>query len=205
MLTAPNLARFAWLTHGFGGRDSSYPAAVTTLRQIHSGIVLEATQPGVDRFAEGDALVTSQPGLVIGVRTADCVPILIADERTQAVAAIHAGWRGTAEKIAAQAVRELANRYGSQPQDLHAAVGPAIGGCCYEVGPEVARRLGTETDRAVKIDLAAINGKQLAEAGISDVWQARECTLCAASRYFSFRREREAAGRMISFIGAVRP
>jgi purine-nucleoside/S-methyl-5'-thioadenosine phosphorylase / adenosine deaminase len=140
--------------------------------------------------------------VVVGVRTADCVPILIADERTHAVAAIHAGWRGAAEGIAGAAVQELIARYGSRPEDLHAAVGPAIGGCCYEVGPEVAIRFGIETDSAVKIDLAAINERQLAAVGVEDVWLAGECTFCEGERYFSFRREREAAGRMVSFIGA---
>jgi len=202
MLRAPNLSSFAWLTHGFGGRDSVYPDGITTLRQVHSAFVLEASAPGLDRFAEGDALVSNSPGVVIGVRTADCVPILIADERTHAVAAIHAGWRGAAAGIVGAAVQELISRYGTRAEDLHAAVGPAIGGCCYEVGPEVARRFGIETASAVKIDLAAINRRQLAAVGVWDIWLAGECTFCNGETYFSFRREREAAGRMTSFIGA---
>jgi len=202
MLKAPNLARLPWLIHGFGGRESVYPPGITTLHQIHSGLVLEAAGPGADRFADGDALVSNQPGTVAGVRTADCVPILIADERTHAVAAIHAGWRGTAAGIAAGAVRELITRYGSRPQDLRAAIGPAIGPCCYEVGPEVARQLGMAAEGPVKVDLAAINRRQLADAGVSDIWLAAECTFCEAGRYFSFRREKEAAGRMISFVGS---
>jgi YfiH family protein len=200
MLTAPNLSRFPWLTHGFGGRDSSYPDGITTLRQIHSAKILEATEPGADRFADGDALIARQTGLIVGVRTADCVPILIADERTRAVAAVHAGWRGSAERIVACAVNELTTRYGSRPQDLYAAIGPAIGGCCYEVGPEVALRFGTDTSR---IDLAAINERQLAGAGVQDIWRAGECTFCEAYRYYSFRREKENAGRMLSFIGSI--
>jgi len=201
MLRAPNLSKFAWLMHGFGGRDSVYPEGITTLRQVHSGVVLEALAPGLDRFAEGDALVSNAPGVVVGVRTADCVPILIADERTHAVAAIHAGWRGAAAGIAGAAIQELITRYGSRPENLHAAIGPAIGGCCYEVGPEVALRFGIETNSAVNVDLPAINEKQLAAAGVPDVWLARECTFCEGNRYFSFRRERDAAGRMISFVG----
>ena len=105
------------------------------MKQIHSGLVLEAVPPGGDRFSEGDGLVTKTPGMLVGVRTADCVPILIADERTRAVASVHAGWRGTADRISrGAAVRELITRFGSRAEDLHAAVGPSIGPCCYEVG-----------------------------------------------------------------------
>jgi YfiH family protein len=208
MLKAPNLARLPWLIHGFGGRESVYPAGVTTLRQVHSGTLLEAPGPGADRYAEGDALVSNQPGTIIGIRTADCVPILIADGRTHAVAAIHAGWRGTAAAIAAKAAEELITRYGSRPEDLHAAIGPAIGACCYEVGPDVARQFGMWDSRLaraatpVKIDLAEINERQLAGRGVTDIWQAHQCTFCESERYFSYRKEKEAVGRMLSFVGA---
>jgi YfiH family protein len=202
MLTAPNLAQFDWLTHGFGGRDSLYPPGVTTLHQIHSGIVLEALKPGADRFADGDALVSQTAGTLVGVRTADCVPILIADGHTHAVAAIHAGWRGTAANITAQAVRTMVRLYGSRTEDLHAAIGPAIGGCCYEVGLDVARQLGIQANGPVKIDLANINETQLKAAGVTDIWQSGQCTFCMPEHWYSFRREKEAAGRMMAFIGA---
>jgi YfiH family protein len=201
MLKAPNLARFSWLIHGFGVRESVYPAGVTTLRQIHSAVVLEAVGPGADRFADGDALVSNEPGSIVGVRTADCVPILIADERSRAVAAIHSGWRGAAAGIAVVAATELITRYGARAEDLHAAIGPAIGACCYEVGPEVARQFGKEPSGPVKIDLAAIVARQLADMGVTDIWQSGQCTFCESDRYFSYRREKEAAGRMLSFIG----
>ena len=207
MLTAPNLIGFDWLLHGFGLRDSLYPAPITTLYQIHSATVVEAVGAGGDKIAEGDAIITRQPGMVVGVRTADCVPILIVDARTHAVASVHAGWRGTAQTIVAAAVGELGTRYGSRPEDLHAAVGPAIGGCCYEVGPEVARRFGAwnpdlaQAEEPVHIDLASICEMQLRAAGVGDVWVAGECTFCRAERFYSFRREKERAGRMISFAG----
>jgi hypothetical protein len=201
MLKAANLSRFPWLEHGFGFRDSTYPDSIATLKQIHSARVFEAHAPAVDRFAEGDALVTNAPGLCVGVRTADCVPILIADERTHAVSAVHAGWRGTAENIVSHAVYEMITRYGSRREDLHAAIGPSIGPCCYEVGPEVASRFDSRRQDSC-IDLPAINERQLEEIGVPDIWIARECTFCDPRRYFSFRREKEQAGRMISFIGA---
>jgi YfiH family protein len=213
MLRAPNLAVFDWLVHGFGLRDSSYPVPITTVQQIHSGLVVEATQPSVEPIAEADGIVTRRAGLLIGVRTADCVPILIADERTRAVACIHAGWRGTACNIAIAGVNAMISRFGSHPADLRAAIGPAIGPCCYEVGGEVARRFQAwnpgladvemlpHVDTPTHIDLPAINEKQLKVAGVKDIWQAHECTFCAHGRFFSFRRERENAGRMLSFIG----
>jgi hypothetical protein len=206
MLKAPNLSHLEWLIHGFGFRDSIYPERIATLKQIHSDIVLEATLPA-DRFAEGDALISLPPGPVVGVRTADCVPVLIADSRTRAVAAVHAGWRGSAADIASRAVRELITHFGSRAEDLHAAVGPSIGPCCYEVGADVARRFGTcrpewhEGEGATKIDLPAVNEAQLRRAGVQDVWVARECTFCMPEKYFSYRREKDEAGRMISFIG----
>ncbi len=203
MLQAANLARFPWLEHAFGFRDSEYPDPIATLKQIHSGRVLEARAPAADRFAEGDALVTNIPGLRVGVRTADCVPVLIVDERTRAVSAVHAGWRGAAENIVGRAVYEMITLYGSRREDLHAAVGPSIGPCCYEVGPEVASRFGAgRQDLGAKLDLPAINERQLIESGVTDIWVARECTFCDPLRYFSFRREKEDAGRMISFVGS---
>jgi YfiH family protein len=207
MLRAPNLAVFDWLVHGFGLRDSSYPVPITTVQQIHSGLVVEATEPAMEPIAEADGIVTRRPGLLIGVRTADCVPILMVDEKTHAVGCIHAGWRGTACNIAIAGVNAMISRCGSHPQDLHAAIGPAIGPCCYEVGPEVAQRFRAwnpdlaEVDRPTHVDLPSINEKQLRAAGLRDIWQAKECTFCAPRRFFSFRRDKEKAGRMLSFIG----
>jgi YfiH family protein len=209
VLRAPNLSAFDWLIHGFGLRDSAYPAPIATVKQIHSGLVVEVTWPGGDRIAEADAIVTRQPGMLVGVRTADCVPVLIVDERTRAVASIHAGWRGTAHNIVAAAVHELITRYGSRPRDLHAAIGPAIGPCCYEVGPDVARHFvewcpdPERTNQPTRLDLPSVNERQLRAIGLVDIWQAEECTFCAAERFFSFRREKEQAGRMVSFIGTA--
>jgi YfiH family protein len=193
------LSQFDWLEHGFGAKLFQAPETIRTLRQIHSDIAVDADQP--DCLAEGDALLSSAPGVVVGVRTADCLPILLVDERHRAVAAVHAGWRGTAAQIALKTVRAMAERWDTRPVDLHAAIGPGIGDCCYEVGPEVAARFGIE-GRA-RIDLADINRRQLLSAGIAEerIYAAGLCTFCHADQFHSFRRDREAAGRMISFIG----
>jgi hypothetical protein len=201
MIQAPNLAELDWLEHGFGLRDSLLPAGIRTLKQIHSGSVLDVMT--ADDTCQGDALVSNQPGVRIGIRTADCVPILLADPVTRAVAAVHAGWRGSAANIVSAAVRKMSAR----PEDVRAAIGPSIGVCCYEVGPEVARQFGKwlpELNSAadpVRLDLPAVNEAQLRALGMTNIWKSGECTFCLAERFFSFRREREQAGRMVSWIG----
>ncbi|HEV2444829.1 MAG TPA: polyphenol oxidase family protein, partial [Candidatus Sulfopaludibacter sp.] len=130
----------------------------------------------------------------------DCIPILLVDESRRAVAAVHAGWRGTAARIAARAVDAMRLRFGSRPEDLHAAIGPGIGPCCYEVGAEVAAQFGIE-GRA-HLDLPAINRAQLEEIGIRDsrIYVSSLCTMCR-EEFYSFRRDKQAAGRMHSFVG----
>jgi polyphenol oxidase len=112
------------------------------VRQVHGASVVvvregESERGGTD---EADIIVTDAPGLGLAVRAADCVPLLIADERTTAVAAAHAGWRGMAAGVPSAAVTALAREFGSRPSDLVAAIGPSIGACCYEVGVEVRDR-----------------------------------------------------------------
>lgn len=204
MIKAPNFLDLEWLDHGFGLRDSTVPETVTAFRQIHSSIVLDA---GSAAGCEGDALVSDRTGIRVGIRTADCVPILLVDPEVRAVAAIHAGWRGSAGNIAGAAIREMTARWGTRPGNLRAAIGPSIGVCCYEVGPDVARRFASwipelgNAVRPVHLDLPAINEVQMRAAGVADIWKSGECTFCTADKFFSYRRERERAGRMLSFIG----
>jgi hypothetical protein len=205
MITVPLFTEFSWLTHGFGLRDSALPdevsARIRTVRQVHSGIVLDAAA-GVGTVRDGDALISQERGVVVGVKTADCVPILLVDPVTRAVAAVHAGWRGTAENIVGNAVRALQDKFGARPGDLLAAIGPSIGPCCYEVGPDVGVRFGGPSTGKTHLNLPLVNEQQLRAIGVNSVWKSGECTFCAADRFFSFRRERERAGRMLSFIGA---
>src|ERR1700728_2655194 len=161
MIQAPNLLDLDWLDHGFGLRDSEPPAGVRTVKQIHSSIVLDASTEA----PEGDALLSDRAGVRVGIKTADCVPILLVDPSIPAVAAIHAGWRGSAENIARAAVSELAARWKVNPGNLRAAIGPSIGVCCYEVGPEVAHRFGIAAPCPVHLDLPRINEMQLRAAG----------------------------------------
>src|SRR5271169_87744 len=115
---------------------------VVALRQIHSDIVhvvsaAQATQG--EQAPQGDALITREPGVLLTIQTADCIPILLADTRQRAVAAIHSGWRGTSQRIAEKALGRMQMEFGTRPQDVLAALGPGIGGCCYEVGHEVVK------------------------------------------------------------------
>lgn len=114
-----------------------------TLRQFHSDVIHIATAP-TGEAPKADALITNIPGLLLGVQTADCVPILLADTRRRAVAAIHAGWRGTLARIATKALGRMSMEFGTDPRDVVAALGPAIGRCCYEVGPEVAQAFAAQ-------------------------------------------------------------
>jgi YfiH family protein len=174
---------------------------MASLEQIHSAAVLVAERAG--SAGHGDALVTNLPGVMVSVRAADCFPILLADARNRAVAAVHAGWRGTAAHIIAGTLREMRERFGTGAADVYAAIGPGIGACCYEVGIEVARQFGLA--QAGRIDLAAANRSQLITAGVpaGHIEIMGGCTQCDARRFHSFRRDRDRAGRMISFAGVV--
>jgi len=188
-----------WLEHGFGTRDSNFdPSGMASLKQIHSSAVLVGENPGCP--GEGDALISSTPGLALSVRTADCFPILLADSETRAVAAVHAGWRGTEARIVQATLARMKREFGTDPGNICAAIGPGIGKCCYQVGEDVARRFGRSA--AGKLDLAVENRNQLIEAGVpaSNIEQVGGCTFCNAANFFSWRRDRERAGRMISFI-----
>jgi polyphenol oxidase len=195
-----------WLVHGFGTRHSDIPASfahLATLKQIHSADCVAANgRTGV--LGEGDALLENMPGSVIAVKTADCIPLLLVDESNRAVAAVHAGWRGTAARIALRAVDAMCSQFGTNPEHLHAAIGPAIGNCCFEVGPEVAEQFGRAG--RVHIDLAEDNRRQLLQAGVTParIYASNLCTMCGAGEFHSFRRDRERAGRMYSFVGLAR-
>jgi YfiH family protein len=192
-----------WLIHGFGTRLSDIPARfaeLATLKQIHSSSCVAAEgRSGI--LGEGDALLENLPGSVVAVKTADCIPVLLVDERSRAVAAVHAGWRGTAARIASGAVASMTERFGTRPEDVYAAIGPGIGKCCYEVGPEVAAQFGGQGRG--HIDLAGANRRQLEESGVTPqrIYASNLCTMCRSEEFDSFRRDPKAAGRMYSFAG----
>jgi YfiH family protein len=120
---------------------------LVTLSQIHSDVVqlFEAPPPGTCR---GDASITNRPGLLLSVQTADCVPVLLVDPQKRAIAAIHAGWRGTLQRIVTKAIGRMQMQFGTESANLLAAIGPSIGGCCYEVGTEVASQFKSQFPNA---------------------------------------------------------
>ncbi len=147
---------------------------------------------------------------MLGILTADCVPILIADADGKAVGAAHAGWRGTAARIAETAVLRLIEKFRIEPQKLTAAIGPHIGPCCYEIGEEVASEI---SDDAVilrrsdwskpHLDLAGANRRQLLRAGIPEerIEASSLCTKCREDLFHSYRRDGKRMGHMLSVIG----
>jgi YfiH family protein len=212
---------------------------VQTLAQVHGKAVVVVRSPeGLRHTAEGlrhddddvaqrsgaatspeaDVLVSNDPRVAIAVRAADCVPLLIADPKTGAVAAVHAGWRGTAAGAAAAAVEALGREFGARPSDLVAAIGPSIGACCYEVGSDVvdafaaaghARHLvdrwflSRPRESTLRLDTAGANRDQLILAGVAEE-NIHLSGLCTAERldlFPSYRAERAHAGRI---AGAIR-
>ena len=190
------------MEHGFGTRSSVVDQdSMASLKQIHSSVVFAAD--GVGCAGEGDALVTRERGLAVSIRTADCFPILLADPVRRSVAAVHAGWRGTAASVVLSSLGRMKSEFGTDPRDVFAAIGPGIGSCCYEVGLEVAQRFGK--GEAGRLDLAAENRAQLIAAGLRPerIDAVGGCTFCHPAQFFSWRRDQDRAGRMISFIRAI--
>ena len=210
---AEKLDELGWLDHSFGTRLTGHPqdsAQVASLRQIHSDTVLFANQPGV--VGQGDALVADRAGLTLAIRTADCLPVLMADVQNRAVAAVHAGWRGVVQEIVPKTVAAMAARFGTSAEELLIAMGPGIGPCCFEVGPEVSIQFSAffpERDdlfTRAKVNLVETVVRQLTRIGIQrqQIATSGLCTCCGRELFHSYRRDNDAAGRMVTVIGIRR-
>ena len=189
-------------------------------RQVHGVAVTRVRaddEPAAVARIEADALITDEPGVALGIFVADCIPALFVDPRTGAVAAAHAGWRGTVAGVLPAVVRALGDEFGARPGDLRVALGPAIGPCCFEVGAEVVREfeaaLGSAAGDVVMpsprgvagkwhIDLKAANRHLLARAGVPGeaVDASPDCTCHDPSRFFSYRRDRERTGQLMGMV-----
>ena len=221
-----NRGRFLRLASGemSGNRGTR----MVNVRQVHGNLVrvirgedgvFEGRLESAEGKAvlEGDGLVTDVSGVMLGVGTADCVPVLVVDVEKRAVGAFHAGWRGTVAGIVGEGIELMRREYGSRLEDLRAAVGPSIGACCYAVGEEVrsqfrerfgyADELFRERD-GLYVDLWEANRRQLVDAGMKAerIEVVGECTACTREadgrrRYFSHRAEAGRAGRMLNVIG----
>lgn len=193
-------------------------APLATCKQVHSATVRAVRSDADIRDAktECDGLTAKRPGLLLGIKTADCVPVLIADLETGAVAAVHAGWRGVVARIVERGFASMAGLWKSDRGDCIAAIGPSVCAKCYEVGPEVLARFQTEFPYAQRVisnphgdkgnvDLKAACAIQLELCGFDaeQIFVSDECTICRNDRFPSFRREGASAGRMLSVVGKV--
>jgi YfiH family protein len=175
--------------------------------QVHGTTVLRADNPG--SYAECDGLITATRGVFLCVSVADCVPILLFDPGVPALAAVHAGWRGTVGRIAEVAVRAMEREFGVKPGRLLAYLGPAAGSCCYVVGEEVSSRFEPRFVRRVEegatLDLKGANREQLLEVGVptGQMETSPFCTISESAQFHSFRREGDRSGRMIAVIGLI--
>ena len=172
--------------------------------QTHTDIVMRVgkAQAGSGLFApelpECDGLITNEPGVALAVFTADCTPILLHDPITGAVGAVHAGWRGTAASIAGKAVAAMTREFGSQPENIHAAIGPNIGVCCFETHEDVPKAMVAAFGDEAKpfifpqgekyyVNLKEINALVLRRAGVRHIEISTECTVCQCYRFWSHR------------------
>jgi hypothetical protein len=175
--------------------------------QVHSTKVLRVDAPG--SYPECDALITAARGVFLCVSVADCVPILLCDPAIPAIAAVHAGWRGTAGRIAEGAIHAMEREFTADPRRLRAYLGPAASSCCYVVGEDVASRFAEQFVRrdeaAAIVDLKRANLQQLLDQGVP-ACQAEIspfCTISDSGQFHSFRRDGAKSGRMIAVIGLV--
>lgn len=178
--------------------------------QVHGAAVwcpAEGADPEASRTVEADALVARGAGDAVAVRVADCVPVLLASTATGAVAAVHAGWRGVAQKIVGEALRALGEPAGA----LIAAVGPSIGPCCFEVDDAVAAQIADASAPEVvtkiegtkpRVNLWRAVELQLRAAGVESVEVLGRCTRCEGAEFYSFRRDGQRSGRMVGVIVA---
>lgn len=224
--TIPRLDRIRWLVHGFGTADWAEADFLgfaeregfrpVLLEQIHSDVIHRVRDVPGTRL-RGDALITGAPGLLLAVKTADCLPALIVDEARRTVAAVHSGWRGTRQRILEKTIRALEDDPGSEPGSLRIALGPCIGASCYEVGTDVREsfigagfpdsifeKRVSAPDRFL-LDLRAANLHQLDRAGMGRdrVFSLDACTHCRPE-LISYRRDGGREDRMFAFIG-IRP
>ena len=220
----------AGVRHGFAARRGRLgdvaPNAVARLRQVHGAEVLALPQNDdareafyrstVEERPTADALMTDALGATVAVAVADCLPLLFADRRARAVAAVHAGWRGLAAGVIENTVGALQSTYGIIPSDLVVGIGPAIGPCCFEVGHEVIEafaKRGYEAQARVSgrqgarphADLRAVAAAILRRLEVPDdnVASAAMCTLCNSEWLWSYRADGDAAGRMLCGIALV--
>lgn len=213
------LERCNGLIHGFvhdpGGPDllkisSAHGLeSILTVNQIHGNSVFFADHAAGKEFSEADSIVTRRKGVGVGIVTADCVPVLLCFPDSGCVCAVHAGWRGTFLRVVKNCLAAVCEKYSLRAQDAVAAIGPAIGKCCYEVQDDVASQfvsgfgsgdwLCEKGDGKFLLDLVELNRMELRDAGVPEIETMDMCTCCRDLP--SYRRDGSGTDKMISFIG----
>ena len=203
-----NFRRFC----GLAGCD---PLRMVRTHQVHEGYVHAVTDDDAgDALAKGapcdcDGLMTDAAGVTLMIFSADCIPLLLFDPVRRAIAAVHAGWRGTALCIAAEALRRMSEVYGSRPADVRAAIGPGISACCFhtdadvpEAMPWAAQQIKTIGQQRFSVDLKAANRQLLVEAGVppQQIAVNGDCTMCRPDLFWSHRRDGAQRGSMAAVI-----
>ena len=213
---------FTYRSDGFGARPNRRAdrdaltralgvSALATMKQVHGNTV--ETIADASRVLECDGLASSTTGLGLVASSADCVPLLFFSERPRVAAAVHSGWRGTLARIATETVRHLAAEHGASARELHVAIGPAISQCCFEVGDEVVDAFadsGRAVDRITHVggrgrrhvDLILDNRDQLEASGVQSdrIYESERCTVCENESFYSYRREGQGVGSIMSVI-----
>lgn len=201
------------LTRAFGVNQE----ALVTPRQVHGSDILVINEPNEDfshyLSVEGDAVITNQPNVMIGVCVADCAPILVCDPENKVIAVVHAGWKGTAARLVSKTVAGMQSEFGSVPAQLYAAVGPCIKRCCYEVDEPVRKAFqqgGIDWDSCAELknpgkwqlDLSAANRELLQLSGLPAhaIQLSEQCVCCHSEQFFSYRRDKDESGRQMGFI-----
>ena len=188
--------------------------AVTSGWQVHGDTVaVVSSSDGGQTLADTDALITNVRGRLLLIRLADCVPVFLYDPERQVVGLAHAGWKGTLLEIASKTARAMVVTYGSRPEAIVAGLGPAIGPCCFEVGPEVVGAVRALFGRAADsvldmrpggrahLNIWEANVLQLREVGLAQIEVADICTCCRMDLFFSYRGEKGRTGRFAAVIG----
>ena len=194
---------------------STTPLHFIVANQTHSDHIKIIDKPltrgwksSSDAIEDCDALITNVPNVVLTIFTADCVPILLYDPVQQVVAAVHAGWKGSKAQIVKKTVQKMIQTFDSNASDIKAGIAPSIGGCCYEVGEEVAKHFFAvpqaykQSGEKYMLNLPTVNKQQLLDVGIQidNIEMSHICTACEVEHYFSYRKEHGCSGRFMSMI-----
>jgi len=217
IIALEELKRFP-VSHGISDRRISHAdfmkrlglpdgVSVARLEQVHAGKVVKIDTDSnlLNEIAGADAAITGTKGIVLSVRTADCLPVLFYDPEHNAIGIAHAGWKGTKDMICRNVVAAMGSEYKSVPANILVGMGPALRQCCYEVNSEFLVHF---PDSVVKMahrhyfDMVGENARQLIASGVSakNIFDCGICTACSNDEFYSFRKEKDKAGRMLSVV-----